>query len=316
MKAQDARLFQILFLGSLLAAGVALRDFSVKPAQVALTFATGLATQALCVRALRLPRVGYLSAIITCFSLSLLLRADNLWAHPVAAVLAIGAKFFVRVRGKHVFNPGNLGAILGVALLPGAWVSPGQWGHEAAFAGWLFVLGSVVVQRARRADISWTFLAFYLGALAARVVWLGQRWAVWTHALENGALLLFAFFMISDPMTIPNHRRGRVLYAALVAAIAYVWQFTLHEKNALLWALFLASPTVPLWDRLWPAPRFQWTPTQRPPEGDSHERPPQPQQQPQRGGSREPRLAPPIPLRPPRARFGGVGRRALPDSPA
>ncbi len=309
MKAQDARLFQILFLGSLLAAGVALRDFSVKPAQVALTFATGLATQALCVRALRLSRVGHLSAIITCFSLSLLLRADNLWAHPAAAVVAIAAKFVLRVRGKHVFNPGNLGAILGVALLPGAWISPGQWGHEAAFAGWFFVLGAVVVQRARRADISWTFLAFYLGALAARVVWLGQRWVVWTHALENGALLLFAFFMISDPMTIPNNRRGRLLYAALVAAIAYVWQFTLHEKNALLWALFLASPTVPLWDRLWPAPRFQWTPNQRPPEGDSHERPPHRH----RTHARETQPSPPIPLRP---RFGDPRVRALLDSPA
>lgn len=260
MKAQDARLFQILFLGSLLAAGVALRDFSVKPAQVVFAFAAGLLTQAAFVRALRLPRVGLLSAVITCFSLSLLVRADNLWVHPLAAVVAMASKFVVRVRGKHIFNPGNLGAILALTLLPGGWVSPGQWGHEAASAGWFFVLGSVVVQRARRADISWTFLALYLGAVALRVLWLGQKWAVWTHQLENGALLLFAFFMISDPMTIPNHRRGRVLYAALVAAIALVWQYAFFWKNGLLWALFLASPTVPLWDRLWPAARFHWTP--------------------------------------------------------
>jgi len=58
------------------------------------------------------------------------------------------------------------------------------------------MLGILVTQRARRADISWTFLGFYLGALAIRVAYLGQRWAVWTHQLESGALLLFAFFMI------------------------------------------------------------------------------------------------------------------------
>ena len=77
-----------------------------------------------------------------------------------------------------------------------------------AIAGWVVMLGMLVTNRARRGDISWTFLAFYLGALALRVEFLGQRWAVWTHQLESGALLLFAFFMISDPMTGPNDRRG------------------------------------------------------------------------------------------------------------
>src|SRR5438105_1127147 len=85
----------------------------------------------------------------------------------------------------------------------------------------ILALGGLVGHRARRADVTGAFLGFYLGAIAARVLWLGQRAAVFFHHLENGALLLFAFFMISDPMTIPNHARGRVAHAALVAAIAY-----------------------------------------------------------------------------------------------
>jgi enediyne biosynthesis protein E5 len=83
---------------------------------------------------------------------------------------------------------------------------------------------------------------------------------VWTHQVENGALLLFAFFMISDPRTAPDHPRGRIAHAALVAAIAYVWQFQLYRTNALLWALFLATPAVPVWDIIWPARRFEWNP--------------------------------------------------------
>jgi hypothetical protein len=121
------------------------------------------------------------------------------------------------------------------------------------------VLGATVATRARRADISWLFLVFYLGALAARVAWLGQRWAVWTHQLGNGALLLFAFFMISDPMTTPSHQRGRAAHAALVAAIAYEWGFGLFRTNAVLWALFVTAPMVAVWDWLWPAPKFDWT---------------------------------------------------------
>jgi Na+-transporting NADH:ubiquinone oxidoreductase subunit NqrB len=256
----DPRIFQILFLGILLAAGAWLRDFSIRPEQIVLTFASAIATQAALNRAWGLKGVGFRSPIITAFSLSLLLRADNLWAHPVAAFVAIAAKFLIRFRGKHGFNPGNLGAVLGLSVLPGAWVSPGQWGQDVALAGWFVVLGTVVVHRARRVDISWAFLGFHLGALALRVAWLGQRWAIWTHQLANGGLLLFAFFMISDPMTIPNNPRGRLAHAALVTAIAYVWQFELYRTNALLWALFFAAPVVPLWDFVWAAPKFEWIP--------------------------------------------------------
>jgi hypothetical protein len=171
-------------------------------------------------------------------------------------VVAIGAKFVLRVRGKHVFNPGNLGVVFALLALPGTWVSPGQWGDDFALVGWFVALGGVVVHRARRADVSLAFLGFHLGFLALRVLWLGQRFAVWTHQLQSGALLLFAFFMISDPMTIPNHTRGRVAHAALVAAITYVWQFVLYRPNGLLWALFLAAPAVPLLDLVWPAARY------------------------------------------------------------
>jgi enediyne biosynthesis protein E5 len=87
----DARVYQILFLATLLSLGVLVRDFSLKPEQMALTFAAGLATQALFIRLLGLRNVGLLSAIITCFGLSILLRADTLWVHPLAAFIAIGA---------------------------------------------------------------------------------------------------------------------------------------------------------------------------------------------------------------------------------
>ena len=261
----DARVYQILFLGTLLAIGVLVRDFSLRPEQMALTFAAGLATQALFVRLLRLKNIGVLSAIITCFGLSILLRADTLWVHPLAAFIAIGAKFVIRVNGKHLFNPANLGVIAGLTLIPGAWISPGQWGNDLIYAAWFVALGSIVTNRARRMDISWMFLGCYVFLLGARVLWLGQSPAIFWHQLHSGALLLFTFFMISDPMTIPNHQRGRLLYAALVAGGAFVWQFYWFKPNALVWALFLLTPLVPLLDRLWPAQRHVWHANERVP---------------------------------------------------
>jgi len=255
---RDARLFQIAFLATLLTIGVLARDFALDPQQMALAFAAGLITQWLWLTALRLQQKGVLSALITCFGLSLLLRADSLWVHPLAATLAMSSKFVLRVNGKHVFNPANIGVIAASAVLPGAWVSPGQWGHDVALAGWFVVLGALVTQRARRWDIAWAFLAAWLGLVALRVVVLGQPWPVFVHQLNSGALLLFAFFMISDPMTIPDRRGMRIVYAVTVATIAFVWQYTLFKPNALLWALFIASPVVPLIDRLRPNERFAW----------------------------------------------------------
>jgi Na+-transporting NADH:ubiquinone oxidoreductase subunit NqrB len=256
----DARLFQVLFLASLLTFGVLARDFTLHPVQMMLAFAAGLATQAFWLRRLGLARRGYLSALVTCFGLSILLRADSWWVHPLAATVAMSAKFILRWHGRHLYNPANLGVILATTLLPGTWIAAGQWGNGLAAALWFVALGGLVTERARRADIAWTFLAAWLGLVALRVAWLGQSWSVWWHQLGSGALLLFAFFMISDPMTIPVDRRARVGYAVVVAVVAYAWQYVLFRPNALVWALFIATPLVPLLNAWRPAPAFQWRP--------------------------------------------------------
>lgn len=255
---RDARMVQIAFQATLLTAGVIARDFSLRPEQMILCFLAGLAVQAFWVHRLGLARVGWLSPVITCLGLSLLLRADSLWVHPLAAALAMSAKFTLRIQGKHLFNPANLGVIIALIALPGAWVSPGQWGNDLAYALWFVALGGLVTQRARRWDVSWAFLAAWLGLVAARVLWLGQPQVIWWHQLQSGGLLLFTFFMISDPMTIPNRQFARVLFALAVAALAFVWQFVLFKPNALLWALFLCAPLVPVFDRIWPGAKAIW----------------------------------------------------------
>ncbi len=255
---RDARVFQILFLAALLTVGVLLRDFSLQPLQMALAFAAGLATQAFWLKRLGLEQRGFMSAVVTCCGVSLLLRSDTMWAHPLATALAMSSKFLLRIRGKHLYNPANLGVIAAITILPGTWVSPGQWGNDLALAVWLLMLGSIVTTRARRLDISWVFLSAFLGLVALRTLLLGQSWAIWWHQLGNGALLLFAFFMISDPMTIPNRRGPRIVYALIVATAAIAWQYLLFRPNALIWTLFLATPLVPFLDRLFPGEAFSW----------------------------------------------------------
>jgi hypothetical protein len=64
--------------------------------------------------------------------------------------------------------------------------------------------------------------------------------------------------MISDPKTTPDSRIGRVLFAALVASVAWYVQFRLFRTNGLLWALAGCSTLVPLINRIAPGLRYAW----------------------------------------------------------
>jgi Na+-transporting NADH:ubiquinone oxidoreductase subunit NqrB len=253
----DPRLYQILALSGLLAYGLLFLDLEVRPGRAALILAAALATQYACTRAWRLPAFDPKSALISGLSLCLLLRTNLATLAILGAVLAVASKFLLRVRGKHLFNPTNFAV---VALLLGgqAWVSPGQWGSAAFFGFLLACLGGLVVNRAARSDVTVAFLVAYGGVVIGRSLWLGEPLAIPLHRLENGALLIFAFFMISDPRTTPDSRAGRILFAVIVALGAAYVQFRLFRTNGLLWSLAAFSLLVPVLDRLLPGERHRW----------------------------------------------------------
>ncbi len=266
----DARWFQILFLASFLALGALARDFALTGTQVVLTFASALLTQAAWQFALALPNRrqwgGYLSAIVSSFGISILVRAENAWVHPLLACVAMSSKYLLRMgpfeAKSHVLNPANLAAFAAWAWLPGAWLSPGQWGSQSLAALWFIALGGLVTQRIGRWDVSLAFLFTWAALLALRLVGLDYAWnpgaAMWLQQVSNGAVLLFAFFMISDPMTTPQRKGARIAYAMAVAAAAFVWQYALYKPHGLIVMLFCTSFLVPLINWFLPMVRFEW----------------------------------------------------------
>ncbi|HEV3058749.1 MAG TPA: RnfABCDGE type electron transport complex subunit D [Vicinamibacterales bacterium] len=254
----DPRLYQIATLSSLLAYGMGWLDFGVTPARVCLLLLTVLATQACCDR-LTGARVNARSALISGLSLCLLLRTNRAELAVLAAVIAIAAKFVIRFRGKHIFNPTNGGLVAMMLLTNQVWVSPGQWGSAAFFAFLMACVGGIVVNRAARADVTYAFIVFYSALVVGRSIYLGEPLAIPFHRLESGALLLFTFFMISDPKTTPDSRAGRVVFAGLVAFVAWYVQFRLFRTNGLLWSLGVWSMAVPLIDWLLPGSRYSWS---------------------------------------------------------
>lgn len=255
---KDPRYYQIAVLTSLVCFGVIALDFGIRWQNAVTIVITALVAQFLGTLHAKLPRFDPLSPLITSLSLTLLLRSDEVALAAAAATIAIGSKFLLRFRGKHVFNPANLALVTLMLASDQAWVSSGQWGSAAISAFTLACLGFLVLTRARRAETTIAFLLIYASLLFGRAAWLGDPLAIPMHQLQNGALLIFAFFMISDPKTTPNSAAGRVLFAALVATVAFIIQFIYYEPNGPILALIISAPSVPLIDMLARGRIYQW----------------------------------------------------------
>ncbi len=264
---RDPRHFQIAALGALFLYGVLALDFAVSLERAAAIIATALAVQFLATRLVRLPAFDPRSALITAFSLCLLLRTNSTLLAALGAAVAIGSKFTLRLRGRHLFNPANF-ALAAMMLATGGrvWVSPGQWGSTAFFGFLLLCAGGLVATRARRADVALAFLLAHAALLTGRALWLDDPMTIPIHALESGALLIFAFFMISDPKTTPDTRSGRIFFAVLVALGAYWVRFTLWRSDGIIWSLAALSPLVPLIDWLFCRSPFAKSREETPPQ--------------------------------------------------
>jgi enediyne biosynthesis protein E5 len=255
----DPRYYQIAVLSSLLIYGVGWLEFDIGWSQIVVSLGIALLTQYACSEIFRLPSFDPRSPLISGLSLCLLLRTDSLLLAFLTAVVTIVSKFVLKRGQKHIFNPTNFGIIAMIFLTNHVWVSPAQWGSKLYFAFFIACAGGMVIYRAARSDVTYAFLLAYVGILFGRAFWLGDPWAIPLKQLQSGSLLLFAFYMISDPKTTPDSQLGRILFGIVVAAGAAYVQFGRYRTNGLLWSLALCSMLTPIIDRLLPGTKYEWT---------------------------------------------------------
>jgi Na+-transporting NADH:ubiquinone oxidoreductase subunit NqrB len=268
---RDPRYYQIAVLASLLAYGVGWLSFDTGGREIVILLGSVLITQFLCNKFLAASTFDPRSALISGISLCLLLRTNSVLLLIVTGVVTIASKFMLKWNHKHIFNPTNFGIVAMIALSGEVWVSPAQWGSKLYFGFLMACLGGMVVHRALRSDVSYAFILSYAAILFGRALWLGDPMAIPLKQLQSGALLLFTFFMISDPKTTPDSRSGRLLFALLVAGGSAYIQFVLYRTNGLLWSLALCSMLTPLIDYLLPGTKYQWSSPNTGNKGDAHE---------------------------------------------
>jgi Na+-transporting NADH:ubiquinone oxidoreductase subunit NqrB len=189
------------------------------------------------------------------------------WVFAATAAVALLSKYLIQFRDRHVFNPSNIGLVLCFLLLGPELADPLEfwWGPMTAWMvlalAVIVVGGLAILSRLKLLEIAvgfWLAFAAGLAVLAASghemtASWhLGPitGWEFWKVLVFSPEILVFLFYMITDPRTIPESGRGRRAYAVgigLLAVLLIAPQTTeFATKVAVLAALALICALRPL----------------------------------------------------------------------
>ncbi|MEZ5262450.1 MAG: hypothetical protein R2755_11900 [Acidimicrobiales bacterium] len=283
----DPRLTQSAVLLTVQVLGQTVLGFNVSVPQIAVAVLSCGLLGALITFARRRVIAWPASALLTGNGVALLLRdpgtsAADTWstrALGLFAAVAAGSllsKHLLRVAGRHVFNPSNLGLVVALLLLGVQRADVqvlywGPWRPGLAAAVAVIVLGAVAV--GLRAGV-WVVGAVYLASLAA---WLGllsasghcivADWsagplcggAFWWRVAASPETLVFAGFMITDPRTVPDGLVGRLWFAAGAGGLGAVLAAPQHDEFGTKLALLGGLTAVSALSGLvrWAAPRLE-----------------------------------------------------------
>lgn len=256
---RDARHYQIIFLSSFLTYGIVTLQWEIAPIVFTAAFCACFVTQYLFIVFKTHDLHSLKSAMISSLSLCLLLKTNDPAVMTLAGILSISGKFIFRWNGKHFFNPANFGIITTILITGKAWISPGQWGSDGLLVFCIGILGFTVLLNVKRLDVAITFFSVFCFLNFIRsVVVLGWSTDDFAHQFTSGTLLLFTFFMITDPVSTPSHKIARIVWATLLALLAFYLAAYQFVDGAPLWALFILSPFTVLFNKLFPHTKFSW----------------------------------------------------------
>jgi hypothetical protein len=227
------------------------------------------------------------SAMLTGNGVALILRVagqrpddhwtlDAWWLYAAVAGLSLLSKYVIKYRGSHVFNPSNIGLVVAFVVLGVSrvepldfWWAPLHPGMIAAYA--VILVGGLLITRRLKllalAATFWLAISVALGVLAASGHCMTANWAFapvcgvdyWRVIVTSPELMIFLFFMITDPKTAPSGQVGRVLFGLLVAVVSTLLMAPQVDefgtKVALLSGLVVVCAARPLIDRVVPEPR-------------------------------------------------------------
>ena len=190
------------------------------------------------------------SAYISGISVGILVRSPMIWPFVLCSLLSISSKYVLRYKGTHIWNPSNFGIVaLMIIAADSAAVLTVQWGNNMWAMMVIWAVGFFSLYKVDRFHICATYVLSFLAFGWLRSVYTGDPYLSEIALITGPMYQLFVLFMITDPKTTVQSRKGQYLVAFLIAFVEMI--FRLNEAvYAPFYALFLVGP-ISLFIELW-----------------------------------------------------------------
>jgi len=189
------------------------------------------------------------SAYITGISVGILVRSPAFWPYVLCSLISIMSKYVLRIKDRHIWNPSNFGICALLLLAPQAVAGLSiQWGNNIWPMLVIWVLGSAIIWRVKRFNITGTYVISFIVFSFLRSWITGHPWQAEISPITGPMYQLFIFFMITDPKTTVRSRTGQSVVAFLVALVEMVLRL-FQSVYAPFYSLFLVGSAAFLLER-------------------------------------------------------------------
>jgi Na+-translocating ferredoxin:NAD+ oxidoreductase RnfD subunit len=271
---RDPRLHVAAVLITLQVLGQTVLDFRLSVAQILMCLAAGALIEFVVGffkdKVIMWPASGLLTGNSTAFILRVPGTFHGQWWSTRGWYIFVGvvavsmaSKYFIRWKGRHIFNPSNLGLVLAFVALGPRYTEPQDlwW---IPMGSWMIVTYAILIGGGLLIGWELKLIGLELGYMAGFAVFAAlallpvpdhcmvASWhatsmcgtELWKILVTSPELLIFAFFMVPDPRTVPDGQVGRFVFGVLVALLSvYLLGPTTLEfwtKTAILGSLVIA----------------------------------------------------------------------------
>ncbi len=152
-----------------------------------------------------------------------------------ASAWAMAAKFVLAIHKKHIFNPAAFGVAFS-ALVIGQGATWWAGGYLPLFP-FMFLGGLLIVRKIHRFDLVFSFLIVAFLTIIATAP-AGHLGTAITQTVLHSPIFFLAFVMLTEPLTMPPMRLGRLFYGAIVGFLfapnVHIGSFYFTPELALL----------------------------------------------------------------------------------
>src|ERR1700737_2836277 len=271
---RDPRLHVAAVLLTLQALGQTVLGFRLSVAQILACLAAGALIEFVVSffkdKAVMWPASGLLTGNSTAFILRVpgTLHGDwwstrGIWIFVAVVAVSMASKYLIRWRGRHIFNPSNLGLVLAFTILGPKltepqdlwWIPIGPW--LIGTCGVLIVGGLLIGWELRLLGLEVAFMAGFAAFTALALAAVPDHcmvaswhvapmcgWDLWQILVTSPELLVFGLFMIPDPRTVPDGPVARIAFGIVVAILSVLLlaptTLEVWTKTAILGSLVIA----------------------------------------------------------------------------